>query len=256
MLQLVKLFLHLQQYYLIIVMFLLFVIIVLGYFPWNSLFGIECFNKFHTWLTGLKIGNYAVFTNFVSSTISAFGSWASLGNYMMSILVLFVLMVILKFIYCIKIDDAMDGFILGVKRMIPASMIAILAYGVLVCTYNNGFVENLISKVSEGSDINFVVATFISVLGSLLHIDVYYTVAGVFSPILNVVTNEDLFGVFGLLFQSIYGLVSMIGPTSLILIFALSYLDVPYTTWLKYIWRLILSLFIVIFAVLLIVTLL
>ena len=47
----------------------------------------------------------------------------------------------------------------------------------------------------------------------------------------------------------------IIGPTSLILIAGLTYLDIPYTTWLKYIWRFILMLFILIFVVLMIVAL-
>ena len=39
-----------------------------------------------------------------------------------------------------------------------------------------------------------------------------------------------------------YGIISIVGPTSIILIVCLTYLDVPYTTWLKYIWRFILYL--------------
>ncbi len=155
----------------------------------------------------------------------------------------------------LKFDDLLSSIAEGAKKMLPTAALLMLAYCVLICTYNNGFIETLVTNVSKDNDINFVVATLISVLGSLLHVDVYYTVAGVFSPILSVVTNEELFSVYAILFQSTYGLISIIGPTSLILIFALSYLDVPYTTWLKYIWRFILSLFIIIFAVLLIVTL-
>ena len=121
--------------------------------------------------------------------------------------------------------------------------------------YNNGFIETIITKASANDDINFVIASLVTMLGSILHVDLYYTVAGVFTPILSAVTDEALFDVFALMFQSLYGLISIVGPTSLILIFALSYLDVPYTTWLKYIWRFILSLFIIIFAVLLILAL-
>ena len=64
-----------------------------------------------------------------------------------------------------------------------------------------------------------------------------------------------MLNVFAMSFQSLYGLISIIGPTSIVLIFGLTYLDVPYTTWIKYIWRFILSLFIIIFAVLLILAL-
>lgn len=31
------------------------VILILGYLPWNTLFGIKCFDKFNEWLLGIKI---------------------------------------------------------------------------------------------------------------------------------------------------------------------------------------------------------
>ena len=42
----------------------------------------------------------------------------------------------------------------------------------------------------------------------------------------------------------------LVGPTSVMLIFGLSYLNIPYKEWLKYIWRLIVQLFILIFVIL------
>lgn len=241
---------------LIVILSLLFVLLVLGLVPWNSLFKLEIFTKFHTWISGLAIKDFAIFGSVISSTFPAFGEWASLGSYMMIMVVMILAIIIIKFIYRIKFNDLLNDMADGAKKMLPTAALMMLAYAVLVCTYNNGFIETIITKVSENGDINFVVASFITMLGSLLHVDIYYTVAGVFTPILGAVTDESMLNVFALAFQSLYGLVSIVGPTSLLLIFALSYLDVPYTTWLKYVWRFILSLFIIIFAVLLIFALL
>ena len=242
---------------LITILVILFVLLILGLVPWNHLSEkITAFDSFHAWISELNIKGFSIFSNIISSIFPAFGRWTEqLGNYMMVNIVLLIAIILIKFIYKVKFDDLLSSIAEGAKKMLPTAALLMLAYCVLICTYNNGFIETLVTNVSKDNDINFVVATLISVLGSLLHVDVYYTVAGVFSPILSVVTNEELFSVYAILFQSTYGLISIIGPTSLILIFALSYLDVPYTTWLKYIWRFILSLFIIIFAVLLIVTL-
>lgn len=240
---------------LIVVLSLLLVLLILGLVPWNSLFKLEIFTKFHTWINGLAIKDFKIFGSIISSTFPAFGEWASLGSYMMIMVVMLIAIVIIKFVYRIKFDDLINDIAEGAKKMLPTAALMMLAYAILVCTYNNGFIETIITKVSAKGDIHFVVASLITMLGSLLHVDIYYTVAGVFTPILGAVTNEALFDVFSLMFQSLYGLISIVGPTSLILIFALSYLDVPYTTWLKYIWRFILSLFIIIFAVLLILAL-
>jgi len=241
---------------LIVIISVLFVLMVLGLVPWNSLFKIEAFTKFHTWIGEIAIKDFAIFGNIISSTFPAFGAWAELGSYMMTMIVMLIAIIVIKFVYRIKFDDLITNIAEGAKKMLPTAALMMIAYAVLVCTYNNGFIETIISKASSNGEINFVVASLISMLGSVFHIDLYYTAAGVFSPILSAVTNEGMLSVVALMFQSLYGIMLIVGPTSLLLIFALSYLDVPYLTWLKYIWRFILSLFIVIFAILLILSLL
>ena len=248
-------FKNVKTWPLVVVFALLLVLLILGLIPWTTLFNISVFTDFHTWLTELSIKEFPVFKNVISSVFPAFGNWAELGSYMMSIVVMLVAIIVIKFTSKIKFNDLIEYASESAKKMLPTAGLLMLAYTVLVCTYNNGFIETIISKVSGTNDINFVVSTLITMIGSLLHVDLYYTVAGVFTPILGAVADDALLNVFALSFQSLYGLVNIIGPTSLLLIFALSYLDVTYTTWVKYIWRFILSLFIVIFAVLLIVSL-
>ena len=55
-------------------------LLILGLTPWNSLFGLDIFDKFHEWLLGLEISGFSVYGNIVSNTFPAFGNWASLGN--------------------------------------------------------------------------------------------------------------------------------------------------------------------------------
>ena len=93
-------------------------------------------------------------------------------------------------------------------------------------------------------------------LGSIMHSDLYYISAAVFAPITKSLTDTANLSVYAMMFQSIYGLIQLVGPTSILLIIGITYLDVPYKTWLKYIWRFILELLIAIFIVLMIVSLL
>ncbi len=238
------------------VMAILLILLVLGYLPWSSLFGIDCFDKFHNWLTGLSIGDYAVFTNLISSSFTAFGQWGSLGNYMMAIFLVVLFGIVLMLIYRVKFEEAMDGFIYGVKKMIPAAMTAMLAYCLLVCCYNNGFMDTIITNASKSFGDNVVIHSLISMLGSLTHVDLYYTTAGVFTPLTASLSDGANLSVYAMMFQSLYGVVQIVGPTSLLLIVGLSYLEVPYKEWLKYIWRFIVELLIVILIVLMIVSLL
>ena len=241
----------------ITILSVIFVLLVLGYLPWSSLFEITIFSDFHTWITSLKVGDFEVFNSIITSISYAFGEWGQLGNYMIICALLVVFSLIIKFISKMKFDEMIDAFIEGMKKMLPVAILTTFSLTVLVCAYNNGFLENLINStnVAMGS-VNILMASIFNILGSLVYPDLYYTAYGVYTPLLSVITDESLYKVLALNFQTLNGLIMLIGPTSLILIAGLTYLDIPYTTWLKYIWRFILMLFILIFAILIIVSLL
>lgn len=240
-----------------IVMFaVIFVILVLGYLPWNTLFGITCFDSFNEWLLGITIGDFAVFSNIISNNLYAFGNWASLGSYMSVIITLILFTLLIKFIYKIKFNEVLDNFISGSKKMVPMVLLVILSYAILVSAYNHGFVANIINWINDSKlGINVVTASLITMLGTLLHSDLYYTVAGVYSNVIALVSDESLMALYAVTFQSVYGLTSIVAPTSFLVIFALKYFDVPYTTWFKYIWRFVLMLFLLVILVLLVLAL-
>lgn len=247
----------LKTYPLIIVLGLLLVLLVLGFMPWNSLFGLTVFSDFHLWLKELSISGFHIFDNIISANFTAFGEWINLGNYLMVIVLLLLALIAIKFICKVKINDLIDNFLEGCKKMIPVVAITLFAYTVLVCAYNNGFFEHLVSATSKSmGGLNLALVSLFTIFGSIINVDLYYGAIGVFNPILTAVTDEAMHQVLGVAFQSLHGLVMLVGPTSILLIIGLSYLDIPYTTWLKYIWRFVLELFIIIFAVLLIVSIL
>lgn len=257
---------NIKTWPLIVIFSVILVLLFLGYFPWNSLFEIEVFDKFHAWLVGITIPEfkflgiefpeYAVFNSILSNNLYAFGNWGSLGSFMSIIIMLIAFTFIIKLIYKVKFDEVIDGFVNGSKKMIPAVMLMCLAFAVLVCTYNNGFISTIINAAADSKlGLNMVTGMLISGLGTVLHTDLYYACAGVFSPMLAVITEESLYPMFAMAFQSIYGLVSIIGPTSFLLIMVLTYFDIPYTTWVKYIWRFVLMLLLLIILVLLVMTL-
>lgn len=235
---------------------LIFVFLVLGYLPWFDLFKLEIFNDFHTWLKEIAVGDYLIFDSLISNSFGAFGTWGGIGTYMMAMVVVFVFTAILMLIYGIKFEDAMDGFMYGARKMIPATMIAVLAYTVLICCYNHGFIETIIKLVGETFGDNAIIHSLVTTLGSVLYVDLYYTSVGLFTTITSSLSESANLSIYAVMFQSLYGLVQVVGPTSLLLIIGLSYLEVPYKTWLKYIWRFVVALLIVILLVLMLVSLL
>ena len=234
---------------LIIMMLVLLVLLVLGYLPWNSLFGISVFDNFHTWLTEIKIGDYALFTSIISSNITAFGNWANLGStYIIAMLLIVVITIIIKFVYKIKFNDIFDYYAEGMKKTLPAILLIMLAYTVLVCTYNNGFMETIISSASDALGDNPVINALIAIVGSVLNVDIQYVSQGIFAPIVNALPDTANLKVYAVLFQGIYGLVQIIGPTSILMITCLSISDVSYKDWFKNIWKFVLILLLAVFA--------
>ena len=242
---------------LIVILSLMFIILVIGIIPWKDLFNISVFSTVHTWLTGLSIKKFAVLSTIISSSLPALGEWTASGNPMAvyiyaSMLIIFTTLII-ALINKVKFDNCIDNYVEGAKKMLPTVILITIAYTVLVCAFNNGFLENIISKYGK---FNYGISSLLAFLSCILNVDTTWILAGGFSPIVNLITDESVYSSVAVLFQGIYGLSLLIAPTSLILIIYLTYFDVPYTTWLKYIWRFILSLIILLVLVTVIVVLL
>ena len=59
--------------------------------------------------------------------------------------------------------------------------------------------------------------------------------------------------VLAIIYQAMFGLVSFFAPSSAILMIGLSYLGIPYKDWMKYIWKFLVAMLLVIIIVLIIV---
>ena len=242
---------------LITILALVFIILVIGIIPWTGLFNISVFSNFHEWLTGLAIKDFKIFPSLISANLPALGSWFASGNFMAAyvyagMLVIFATIVVML-VNKVNVNDAVNNYKDGAKRMLPAAGLITLAYTVLVCTYNNGFLELIISNYGK---FNYGVSSLLAFLGCILNVDTTWILAGAFAPIINLITDESIYTSVAILLQGIYGIFMLVGPTSLFLILGLSYLNIPYTTWLKYIWRFILTLIILLALVVVLVTLL
>lgn len=250
----------------IVVFSLMLVIMILGLVPWNSLFKIEAFNNFHTWLTGIAIPEFKLFgitfkefplfNNLISSSFPAFGEWNStsfgnVGNQLMVMNLIIVLMVATILVCRVKFNDAVEGFMEGVKKFIPTAILVSLAYVVLVSSFTNGFMATIIKWAMElVGGFNIIVVSLLTAIGSFFSVDFFYSVAGVFTNITGYIEDTSVLPLLDVIYQAFYYLVMLVGPTSIVLIFGLSYLNVPYKEWLKYIWRFVLELFVLIFVIL------
>ncbi len=242
---------------LIVILSLTFVILVIGMVPWGSLFKITVFSKFHAWLLGLHIKEFYIIPSIISSTLPALGEWNGSGNpmniYIYTTMLLVFVSAIIALINKDGRSEALDNYTEGAKKMLPTAGLITIAYLVLVCAFNNGFLETLIANYGR---FNYGLSSLFAFIGCILNVDMTWISIDAYSPILSLITDESIYSSVAILFQGIYGIVALFGPTSLILIIGLSYLDIPYTTWLKYIWRFILYLLILLALVTLLIVLL
>ena len=92
---------------------------------------------------------------------------------------------------------------------------------------------------------NAITTSVVAALGGLFYNDMPYLVNSLADTMISKYTNSALYPLFGLIFQSMHGLVMMIVPTSMILIAGLSYLKVSYKEWFKNIWKILLGLLVI-----------
>lgn len=237
------------------VIFTLF--IIASIIPYESLFeNCTIFTDFNSWLSNLKIGNYAIFNNIIGSPLvvsettgSTTGSIAVFGSWTMSdvSILLFVLTLIIAIINNIKTDDFIKSINENIKKILPVAITAMLISIVLVIMVTSGISVTIANKIlSIFKGFNVAETIFATMISSVLTSDFYYLISTVGQLFTLSTSNSQYYGVIAFIIQSIYNLVMIIAPTSVGLIIGLYYLDIPYNKWFKFIWKLLLILFIII----------
>ncbi len=238
-----------------VVIFVLF--IIASIIPYESLFkNCTVFTEFNSWLSNLKIGNYAIFNNIIGSPLivsestgSTTGSIAVFGSWTMSdvSILLFILTLLIAIINNVKIDDFIKGINENIKKILPVAITAMLISVVLVTMITSGIsitIANKILGIFKG--FNIAETIFATMISSVLTSDFYYLISTVGQLLTLSASNSQYYGVIAFIIQSIYNLVMIIAPTSVGLIIGLYYLDIPYNKWFKFIWKLLLILFVII----------
>jgi len=222
--------------------FLLFSSVFVGFlflvmYDWVYVFGISFFEDLSK-----RIKDLPVLGNLLGD-IPNFGFW---GIYeLLNIIIIFIILIV--FIFNIKLKDAYQGFISGVKSMVKPA----LYMGFVFFTYY------LIAHLQGGINIYYAIVNQIILMTKNFEL-VGYGLIGFISLIFynnlaEYVYNTTLFidvvevsikPVIPLVLKSFYALGMFILPTSLFLVGGLVYLKINYFDWLKYIYRFVLILFI------------
>ena len=239
---------------LIVIFVLMILVTFVGMYNWYYAFGIEVFNDIHTSIMGVKIGDFPIFEHLLSG-ISQIGYWGNTEFVIMMV----IAAALIAWIYKLKLNTFVESFIAGVKKMLPTAIYAALASVILTVLYQASYagtgtlVDTLYAKTfGLTDDFNAVTTGVAALFGSFFYNDLYYLLAGMQTFLMGF--DASALSIAGLAVQAIYGVGMIVFPTSVILIAGLSYFNVKFKDWFKYIWKFALAVFILLLIVCCILT--
>ena len=235
----------------VIILFLMMVIIILGYISWNDYFGITIFDEFHEWLTTLApVEDFTIMSYILGQRAAAFGEFA----YVFMLCSAFIIMaIILAFLYRMKVDEFIQGFYDGVKKMVKPIALFVASYmvfGVIVSIPFTSTISNWLFNLVEG--FNPFTTSASAFISSVFSQDLGYTGYSV-GAFINAIYSNEL-DIVHAIYTSMYGLVGLFMPTSAILLIGLSLMKIDYKSWLKYIWLFVVGMLIILLVLFTVVT--
>lgn len=237
--------------FVIITMISVMVFAVLASFPWEHVFDTTIFTDINNTLNDIKInGELSIFSQLISAQVIGY---YGITDYMV---LMFLVIVILKFTLKITLDDVIDGFVEGLKTMIKPLFALILVYVVLILgTYHptyNYFVDGINSSLTG---FNLFKVSIMTILMSIFNVDINIFVSTLVQMLSTNITDSNIYPLLSVLISSLYGVIMIIVPSSITLVLGLVYMDISYSSWIKYIWKTFVGIFVFIFSILLIWTL-
>lgn len=222
---------------LIIILIATILVIFIGVFNWEYTFGVTLFSDFYTKMTEIKI------LNKLFGYLPAIGYF---GNYDVAAILL-VSSFIIKWIYSIRLDDFIESFVAGVKKMIKPAVYVILASAIFAVMVNGSYnisatITNWLLKLNK--DFFVLIITVVGYIGSFFFNDFPYLVNSMYGALATF--DSTNYTIMGIILQASYGLAMLSLPVSVVLVGGLSYLGISYKEWMKYIYKFLLAALIII----------
>ena len=221
---------------LIVILSLLALILFGGMFNWYYTFGLEFFDKIYESIMTFEIGGVAIFAK-IFGDVPQFGYF---GNYDLTAILL-IISALVAWIYGIKLNEFVDSFKDGAKKMLlPAIyvMFASIIFAVMVNSSAN--ISATITNFLFGlvKEFNVLVVSVVGLVGSFFYNDFPYLINGIYGPLSSY--DATIYPIMSIIFNATYGIAMLILPVSITLIAGLKYMEVSYKDWAKYIWKFLL----------------
>ena len=223
---------------LVIVGILLVLVTILAYIPWATVFNVDWFTKALEWVKNTQLFGVPVFS-YVLGNVTEFGAWDIFGVQ----IVMLLSVLVLQICYRVSINTVIESFAEGFKKISKLVVILLLVYVVLEFAVMYPVIPTILDKIL-GTKFNVFTTALSGIITSLFTCEYQYSMNLVYSYFASAYASN--LSVVSIILQSMFGLVSFFAPTSAMLFVGLSYMDIPYKDWMKYIWKFIIIMLVVI----------
>ena len=221
------------------------IISIMAYFPWEEVFEIKWFSNALKSIQEYKLFDSTIFA-YILGEVKAFGSWDIFGIQALMI----ITTLLLKWIYKLSFDDFLESFGEGLKKSGKLVVLLLICYLVLEFTVMYPIVTTIVDWFISLSDkFNVVLTTISGLFTSLFTVEYQYTVSLIGAYLKS--SFADNVNQIAIILQTTFGLASMIAPSSAILMMGLSLCDIKFKDWLKYIWKFVLIMLVVLVLIML-----
>ena len=226
----------------------MFIIFVLSFIPCASTLNVNFFDKITSEFVKIKIFGFPLFGKLLTSnteSFNAFGAWTITDL----IPVLIVVCLFLALVYKVKMVDFVDGFIRGVKKaVVPAGIVILVYVGLVIVTFHS-YQLSIYASMLDLANGHFnigaqILTAFATMLSGFFNSDPTYAFNALVPYFTSIFTDTSVYPQVMVLMQSMYGLVMLLAPTSLILVIVLCTMKVSFREWLKSTWLLLVVLFV------------
>ena len=226
----------------------LLVLLVLGQIDWENSFNVtyftDLYTKFHS---AFKIADIPIFSSLLGEQFSAFGQWE---NLILLSFLMFMATVIIALSEKMKFRDFILRFDVGIKKVVRLAIIYGLVQTVYFMAATYQWLPTIINKLFGSGTFSILTIFVVSIVASIFLINPGYG-NYTYGYYLSIAMGDKLADSM-LIWHLGQSLVMLIAPTSILVLLALTYLDVPYKKWLKYIWKFALSFFFIVLLILVI----
>lgn len=207
-------------------------VIMLGFISWNESFGVTLFDKVYTAVMDFSIGNIRIMETLFGTNMTAFGTWY---NLLPAVFVLLFILLVVVITNKVSFSDVANGFGEGAKKMLKVAGMYGLSYAFLYMMTSFPWPTSVVDMFIPTESFNIVLLLISGLLAVFFSVDPSYAgyyfgqrLAAVYSSkLVEIAVVWRLGGAIALLLV----------PTSFLLLTALTYADISYKNWLKYIWK-------------------